>query len=62
MNNELNIVPSIKLSVKQTFGIDSNLEVDAIEKKKELVPKKDKKLTHIHNKHSRQTTQRKTRW
>ena len=26
MNNELNIVPSIKLSVKQTFGIDSNLE------------------------------------
>ena len=24
----------IKLSVKQTFGIDSNLEVDAFEKKK----------------------------
>ena len=38
MNNELNIVPSIKLSVKQTFGIDSNLEVDAFEKKNEFVP------------------------
>ena len=42
MNNELNIVPSIKLSVKQTFGIDSNLEVDAFEKKKEFVPEIDK--------------------
>ena len=42
MNNELNIVPSIKLSVKQTFGIDSNLEVDAFEKKNEFVPEIDK--------------------
>ena len=42
MNNELNIVPSIKLSVKQTFGIDSNLEVDAFEKKNEYVPEIDK--------------------
>ena len=42
MNNELNIVPSIKLSVKQTFGIDSNLEVDAFEKKSEYVPEIDK--------------------
>ena len=42
MNNELNIVPSIKLSVKQTFGIDSNLEVDAVEKKNEFVPEIDK--------------------
>ena len=41
MNNELNIVPSIKLSVKQTFGIDSNLEVDAFEKN-EFVPEIDK--------------------
>ena len=42
MNNELNIVPSIKLSVKQTFGIDSDLEVDAFEKKNEFVPEIDK--------------------
>ena len=42
MNNELNIVPSIKLSVKQTFGIDSNLEVYAFEKKNEFVPEIDK--------------------
>jgi len=42
MNNELNIVPSIKLSVKQTFGIDINLEVDAFEKKNEFVPEIDK--------------------
>ena len=42
MNNELNIIPSIKLSVKQTFGIDSNLEVDAFEKKNEFVPEIDK--------------------
>ena len=42
MNNELNIVPSIKLSVKQTFGIDSNLEVDAFSKKNEYVPEIDK--------------------
>ena len=34
MTNDLNIVPSIKLSVKQTFGIDSDLEVEAFEKKK----------------------------
>ena len=42
MNNELNIVPNIKLSVKQTFGIDSNLEVNAFEKKNEFVPEIDK--------------------
>ena len=42
MNNEVNIVPSIKLSVKQTFGIDSNLEIDAFEKKNEFVPEIDK--------------------
>ena len=42
MNTELNIVPSIKLSFKQTFGIDSNLEVHAFEKKNEFVPEIDK--------------------
>ena len=42
MNNDLNIVPNIKLSVKQTFGIDSSLEVNAFEKKNEFVPDIDK--------------------
>ena len=42
MNNDLNITPSIKLSVKQTFGIDSDLEVKAFEKKNEYVPEIDK--------------------
>ena len=42
MNNDLNIIPSIKLSVKQTFGIDSDLEVEAFEKKNEFVPEIDK--------------------
>ena len=42
MTNDLNIVPSIKLSVKQTFGIDSDLEVKAFEKKNEYVPEIDK--------------------
>ena len=35
-------VPDIKISVKQTFGIDSNLEVDAFSKKNEYVPEIDK--------------------
>ena len=34
MSSDLNILPNIKLSVKQTFGIDSDLEVEAFEKKK----------------------------
>ena len=42
MTNDLNIVPNIKLSVKQTFGIDSDLEVEAFEKKNEYVPEIDK--------------------
>ena len=42
MSNDLNITPSIKLSVKQTFGIDSDLEVKAFEKKNEYVPEIDK--------------------
>ena len=42
MNNDLNITPSIKLSVKQTFGIDSDLKVEAFEKKNEFVPEIDK--------------------
>jgi|TARA_B110000914_G_scaffold223722_1_gene239827 cobaltochelatase CobS len=33
--------PDIKISVKQTFGIDTNMEVDAFSKKNEFVPKID---------------------
>ena len=42
MTNNLNIQPDIKLSVKQTFGIDSDMEVDAFSKKNEFVPEVDK--------------------
>jgi len=38
----LNIKPDIKISVKQTFGIDSDMEVSAFSKKNELVPEIDK--------------------
>jgi len=42
MNENLNSIPDIKISVKQTFGIDSNLEVDAFSQKNEYVPEIDK--------------------
>jgi len=42
MNENINMTPDIKISVKQTFGIDSNLEVDAFSKKNEYVPELDK--------------------
>ncbi len=42
MTTNLNITPDIKLSVKQTFGIDSNMEVDAFSKRTEFVPEIDK--------------------
>ena len=42
MNENINTNPDIKISVKQTFGIDSNLEVDAFSKKNEYVPEIDK--------------------
>ena len=38
----LEIKPDIKLSVKQTFGIDSDMEVEAFSKKNEYVPEIDK--------------------
>ena len=41
MTTNLNIEPDIKLSVKQTFGIDSDMEVDAFSKRNELVPTLD---------------------
>jgi len=42
LENNLNIKPDIKLSVKQTFGIDSELEVEAFSKRNEYVPEIDK--------------------
>ena len=51
MTPSLNIKPDIKLSVKQTFGIESDMEVDAFSKKNEFVPEIDK-----HYKFDRDTT------
>ena len=42
MTPNLNLKPDMKLSVKQTFGIDSDMEVDAFSKKNEFVPDIDK--------------------
>jgi cobaltochelatase CobS len=42
MTPNLNLKPDMKLSVKQTFGIDSDMEVEAFAKKNELVPELDK--------------------
>ena len=42
MTPNLNIKPDIKISIKQTFGIDSNMEVNAFSKKNEFVPEIDK--------------------
>ena len=42
MTANLNLKPDIKLSVKQTFGIDTDMEVDAFSKKNEFVPEIDK--------------------
>jgi len=38
----LDIKPDIKLSIKQTFGFDSDMQVDAFSKKSEYVPNIDK--------------------
>ena len=38
----LDIRPDIKVSIKQTFGIDSEMEVDSFSKKNEYVPEIDK--------------------
>ena len=42
MINNLDIKPDIKISIKQTFGIESNLEVEAFSKKSDYVPDIDK--------------------
>ena len=38
----IDITPDIKLSVKQTFGVESDMEVDGFSKKSEFVPEIDK--------------------
>ena len=38
MTPNLNIIPDIKISVKQTFGFDSDMEIEAFSKKSEYVP------------------------
>ena len=42
MTANLNLKPDMKLSVKQTFGFDTDMEVDAFSKKNEFVPEIDK--------------------
>jgi cobaltochelatase CobS len=42
MTASLNIEPDIRISVNQTFGFDSDMEVDAFSKKNEYVPEIDK--------------------
>jgi len=42
MTTNLNIQPDIKISTKQVFGIDSNMEIEAFSKKSEYVPEIDK--------------------
>ena len=51
MTPNLNIQPDIKISVKQVFGIDSELKVEGFSKKNEYVPDIDK-----HYKFDRDTT------
>jgi len=41
VTSKLNIIPDIKISVKQTFGFESDMEVDAFSKKNEFVPTLD---------------------
>ena len=38
----IDITPDIKLSVKQTFGIESDMEIEGFSKKSEFVPEIDK--------------------
>ena len=51
MTPNLDLKPDIKLSVKQTFGIDTEMEVEAFSKSNSLVPEIDK-----HYKFDRETT------
>ena len=42
MTTNLNIKPDIKISIKQTFGFESEMEIDGFSKKNEFVPEIDK--------------------
>mgnify|MGYP001311981215 FL=1 len=42
MTPNINLQPDIKISIKQTFGLDSDMEVDAFSQKSEYVPEIDK--------------------
>tara|TARA_B100001142_G_scaffold142219_1_gene143420 strand:+ start:27 stop:1001 length:975 start_codon:yes stop_codon:yes gene_type:complete len=42
LTTNLNIKPDIKISIKQTFGFESEMEVDGFSKKNEFVPEIDK--------------------
>ena len=42
MTANIDVTPDIKLSVKQTFGIESDMEVEGFSKKNEFVPEIDK--------------------
>tara|TARA_Y100001936_G_C15999541_1_gene627103 strand:- start:341 stop:1315 length:975 start_codon:yes stop_codon:yes gene_type:complete len=42
LENNLNIKPDIKISVNQTFGIDSDMEIEAFSKRNDYVPEIDK--------------------
>ena len=42
MTTNLNIQPDIKISVKQTFGFESEMEINGFSKKNEFVPEIDK--------------------
>ena len=46
--NNLNIEPDIKISVNQTFGIETDMEIDAFSKKNQYVPKIDNHFNDIH--------------
>ena len=41
MLNLYELTPDIKVSVKQTFGIDTEMQVDAFSKKNDYVPNID---------------------
>ena len=42
MTPNIDIQPDIKISIKQTFGIDTEMEVEAYSKKNNYVPEIDK--------------------
>ena len=42
MTTNLNIQPDIKISIKQTFGFESEMQIDGFSKKNEFVPQIDK--------------------